>query len=193
MSRSLHSFLQSCNPAILQFLYNGSFGPWIPSSQKANLYMPLRYIKPAAAALSAVVFAACSGPTAGGAPPAFPPTMVKIEPAKASPIEDATEYVASLKSLHSTTIQPQIDGQITQIFVKSGDRVRAGRPAHADRSERQQAAVSSQEAERTSREADVDVRAAAGISAPASSSRPAPSASRRSSRPRRRSKPPRRA
>jgi len=155
MSRSLHSFLQSCSPAILQFLYNGSFGLWIPSSQKANLYMPLRYIKPAAAALSAVVFAACSGPTAGGAPPAFPPTMVKIEPAKASPIENATEYVATLTSLQSTTIHPQIDGQITQIFVKSGDRVAQGARLMQIDAERQRAAVSSQEAERTSREADV--------------------------------------
>ena len=65
-------------------------------------------------------------PGGAGAPPAFPPTTVKIEPAKASPIEDATEYVATLTSLRSTTIHPQIDGQITQIFVKSGDRVAQG-------------------------------------------------------------------
>ena len=51
-----------------------------------------------------------------------------------SAARDATEYVATLKSLNSTTIQPQIDGQITQILVKSGDRVKAGRAAHADRS-----------------------------------------------------------
>lgn len=118
--------------------------------------MSLRYIRPAAAAVVAVVLAGCSGvPGGAGAPPAFPPTSVKIEPAKASPIEDATEYVATLTSLRSTTIHPQIDGQITQIFVKSGDRVAQGARLLQIDAARQQAAVSSQQAERASRDADV--------------------------------------
>jgi RND family efflux transporter MFP subunit len=118
--------------------------------------MLFRYIKPAAAAVGAVVLTACSGASGGaGAPPAFPPTTVQIEAAKASPIADATEYVATLTSLRSTTIHPQIDGQITQIFVKSGDRVAQGDRLMQIDAERQRAAVSSQEAERTSREADV--------------------------------------
>src|SRR5947209_5544227 len=61
-------------------------------------------------------------------PQGFPPVAVKLATVRASDIEDASEYVASLKSLHSTTIQPQIDGQITQIYVKSGDRVKEGAP-----------------------------------------------------------------
>jgi len=89
------------------------------------------------------------------APPAFPPTPVTIATAAAVPIDDATEYVATLKSLHSTTIQPQVDGQITQILVKSGDRVQSGAPLLQIDPRRQQAAVSSQEAERASREAAV--------------------------------------
>jgi RND family efflux transporter MFP subunit len=64
--------------------------------------------------------------------------------------------VATLKSLHSTTIQPQIEGQITQIFVKSGDRVKQGAPLMQIDPRRQQAAVSSQEAERASKEANVN-------------------------------------
>ena len=71
------------------------------------------------------------------------------------PIEEATEYVGTLKSLHSTTIQPQVDGQITRIFVKSGDRVAQGAPLVQIDPRRQQAAVSSQEAERAAREAAV--------------------------------------
>jgi RND family efflux transporter MFP subunit len=52
-------------------------------------------------------------------------------------------------------VQPQIEGQITNIYVKSGDRVaRGARLVQIDAS-RQQAAVSSQEAERAAREADV--------------------------------------
>ena len=118
--------------------------------------MSVRYIKPAAAAVAAVFVASCSvGPGGAGAPPAFPPTAVKIEPVEASPIEDGTEYVATLTSLRSTSIHPQIDGQITQIFVKSGDRVAPGARLMQIDAQRQQAAVSSQEAERASRDADV--------------------------------------
>ena len=47
----------------------------------------------------------------------------------------------------------RVDGQITQIFVKSGDRVRQGAPLVQIDPRRQQAAVSSQEAERAAREA----------------------------------------
>ena len=107
------------------------------------------------AALSAV--AACKGsqqPGAGGPPP-MPPTPVAMQAAAMSPVEDTTEYVASLKSLRSTTVQPQIDGQITQIFVKSGDRVAQGAPLIQIDPRRQQAAVSSQEAELAAREAAV--------------------------------------
>ena len=104
---------------------------------------------------AAALASACGGGPSAAAPPAFPPTPVTIAEAHATPIEDASEYVASLKSLHSTGIQPQIDGQITQILVKSGDRVRQGAPLMQIDPRRQQAAVSSQEAERAAREAAV--------------------------------------
>lgn len=102
--------------------------------------------------------AAC-GRNQGGAPagpPQMPPAVVTLAPAHLEPIEDATEYVATLKSLRSTSVQPQIDGQITQILVKSGDRVAAGAPIAQIDPRRQQAAVSSQEAERAAREASVN-------------------------------------
>jgi RND family efflux transporter MFP subunit len=86
---------------------------------------------------------------------AFPPAAVKIETVSARPIDQTTEYVASLRSLRSTTIHPQIDGQITQIFVRSGEQVAKGQRLLQIDPQRQQAAVSSQEAERAAREADV--------------------------------------
>lgn len=112
-------------------------------------------------ALVAVAAAAgaLTGCNRGQAPPpgasAMPPTAVKITVAASKPIQDATEYVATLKSLHSTSIQPQTDGQITNIYVKSGDRVAEGAPLMQIDPRRQQAAVSSQEAERASKEAAV--------------------------------------
>jgi RND family efflux transporter MFP subunit len=111
----------------------------------------------AAAAAALAVAVACKG--GGEAPPggmAFPPTAVKLATIAATNVEDATEYVGILKSLRSTTIQPQIDGQITRISVKSGDRVAAGEPLIQIDPRRQEAAVSSQEAERAAREAAVN-------------------------------------
>ena len=116
--------------------------------------MMLRTALAAAVVAAALLAAACRGGQTA-APPAFPPTPVTIATARATPLEDATEYVATLKSLRSTTVQPQIDGQITQILVKSGDRVRQGAPLMQIDPRRQQAAVSSQEAERAAREAAV--------------------------------------
>jgi len=109
----------------------------------------------AVAALEATT-AACSrkqapGPGAGQ----FPPTPVVIATAGETEIPDATEYVATLKSLQSTTVQPQTDGQITKIYVKSGDRVAQGAALMQIDPRRQEAAVSSQEAERAAREAAV--------------------------------------
>ena len=107
----------------------------------------------------AIVLVSSGCSTAPGGPPgggmAFPPAAVKIDTAQPLPIEDATEYVGTLRSLRSTTIQPQIDGQITDILVKSGDRVAEGAALFQIDPQRQQAAVSSQEAERQAREADV--------------------------------------
>ena len=97
----------------------------------------------------------------GGAPPpqaqaqGFPPTPVQLVESRSTAIEDATEYVATLKSLRSTSIQPQIDGQITEILVKSGDRVQRGAPLVQIDPRRQEAAVSGQEATRAAKEASV--------------------------------------
>src|SRR5579862_5877501 len=99
---------------------------------------------------------ACGGSQSTPAQPReLPPTAVQLVGAQLTPLDDAAEYVATLKSLRSTTIQPQIDGQITQIFVKSGDRVQQGVPLIQIDPRRQEAAVSSQEAERAAREESV--------------------------------------
>lgn len=108
-----------------------------------------------AAVAATAVFGCHRAPEGPPGGTALPPAAVKVETARVIPIEDATEYVATLKSLRSTPIQPQIDGQITQIFVKSGDGVAEGAPLVQIDPRRQQAAVSSQEAERAAREADV--------------------------------------
>jgi RND family efflux transporter MFP subunit len=116
------------------------------------------FVKKVAALAALVAAAACSrgqqaGPAGGQG---MPPATVEVAVAQQKPIEDASEYVATLKSLHSTAIQPQIDGQITQIYVKSGDRVKKGAPLVQIDPRRQQAAVSSQQAELEARQAAVE-------------------------------------
>ncbi len=102
--------------------------------------------------------AACRGQEgpAGGAPSqAPPPTTVKIETLEQKPIEQTSEFIATVRSLRSTTVQPEVDGLVTRIFVKSGDRVRAGAPLVQINAAKQQATVTSTEANRTGTEADV--------------------------------------
>ena len=132
----------------------------MPSRESKIASMPLVRLTCCAAILTTVVLAASgcrSGSSAQQQPPpgGMPPTPVALAVAAASPVEDATEYVATLKSLRSTIVQPQIDGQITQIDVVSGQRVARGAPLMQIDARRQQAAVSSQQAEVAAREAAV--------------------------------------
>jgi RND family efflux transporter MFP subunit len=90
--------------------------------------------------------------TAGGAPQAMP---VQVKVAQAENVPDTTEYLSVLKSRHSATINPHVEGYITKIFVKSGDHVVAGAPLVQIDPLKQQAAVSSQEAARAAQEANL--------------------------------------
>ncbi|MEH2424688.1 MAG: efflux RND transporter periplasmic adaptor subunit [Nostoc sp.] len=51
---------------------------------------------------------------------------VKISTVQSGIIEESSDFIASLKSQRSVTLQPRIQGRVTQIFVKSGDPVAAG-------------------------------------------------------------------
>jgi RND family efflux transporter MFP subunit len=92
------------------------------------------------------------GPGAGGTPP---PSAVKIVTLQESPIEDTSEFIATIRSLRSMTVQPEVEGFITRILVKSGDRVSAGDSLVQINQARQEAAVSNVEATRGGAEADV--------------------------------------
>jgi RND family efflux transporter MFP subunit len=71
------------------------------------------------------------------------------------PIQDASEFIATVRSLRSSTVQPEVDGVVTRIFVKSGDRVALGAPLVQIKPDKQQATVNSTEANRAGVEADV--------------------------------------
>jgi RND family efflux transporter MFP subunit len=71
------------------------------------------------------------------------------------PVEQTTEFVGTVKSRKSTTVQPQVEGFITRIVARSGDRVGAGAVLMEIDPRMQQAAVSNLESQRAARQADV--------------------------------------
>jgi len=88
-------------------------------------------------------------------PPGGMPVQIAV--VKTETIPDISEYLSVMKSRHSANINPQVEGQITKIFVKSGDHVKAGQPLLQIDPLKQQATVSSQEASRAAQEANVQL------------------------------------
>ena len=69
---------------------------------------------------------ACSSNSEAKQSPTPQALPVQTQVVSLSPVPRADEYVATVKGRRSATIQPQVDGTLTQILVKSGDHVRAG-------------------------------------------------------------------
>lgn len=74
---------------------------------------------------------------------------------KATPVEEAGIYQSTLISRHSVSIEPQVDGQIADIFVKAGDHVKAGQLLMAIDMRKQQAALNSSKADAKSLQAAI--------------------------------------
>jgi RND family efflux transporter MFP subunit len=104
----------------------------------------------------AAIAMACSGSSGNGVQAQGDPAIpVKIQVAQSVPISDTTEYVATLKSRDSAVIMPQVEGQITEIRVHSGDRVSPGAVLMQIDPTKQQATVNSQEHGRAAQEANL--------------------------------------
>jgi multidrug efflux pump subunit AcrA (membrane-fusion protein) len=79
---------------------------------------PLREILLAGFAALCLLLSGCTEKKAAGegtAPQALP---VQVQLVEAQKITDTTEYLSIMKSRHSAAINPQVEGQITRIFVK---------------------------------------------------------------------------
>jgi RND family efflux transporter MFP subunit len=101
-------------------------------------------------------FGAGCGKTAADRPAGPPAAMpVQVRVAESQKIPEVTEYLSILKSRHTASINPQVEGQIIKIFVKSGDHVQPGTPLLQIDPLKQEAAVGSQEAARAAQEANV--------------------------------------
>jgi RND family efflux transporter MFP subunit len=115
--------------------------------------------------LLAIVATACGAsgdlasggaPGAPGAPGGGPPPMpVETITLAEKPLERTSEFIASLKSRRSITIQPQVEGFLTRIAVRSGERVRQGALLFEIDSASQQAGLASLESTRAVRDAEL--------------------------------------
>jgi RND family efflux transporter MFP subunit len=72
-------------------------------------------------------------------------------------IPQTSDFVATIRSLRSTTIQPQVEGFVRQILVRAGDRVNVGQPLVQIDPDRQQAANVVTQSQRAAREADLEL------------------------------------
>jgi len=105
--------------------------------------------------LGVALIAGCAKqqPAAQGGPQAMPVKTLTVA-LKSVPRTD--EYVATIKSRRSATIQPQVDGFLTRILVKSGDNVRAGQLLMTIDPLKQQAAVDQERATEAQKKAVYD-------------------------------------
>src|SRR5258708_1853274 len=88
--------------------------------------------------------------------PAPQPLPVKTQTVNLTPVPRVDEYGATEKSRRSAGIQPQVDGSLTRILVKSGDHVRAGEALMTIDPLKQQATVDQQRSTEAQKKATYD-------------------------------------
>jgi len=81
---------------------------------------------------------------------------VQVAPVTLSPVPNSDTYVATIKSRRSSTMQPQVDGNLVKIFVKSGDLVKAGQVLMRIDPLKQMATVQSQQGTQAQKKALYD-------------------------------------
>jgi len=87
---------------------------------------------------------ACAKPAPPQAAPQALP--VQTQTIAAAPVPQYDEYVSTIKSRRSATINPQVDGNLVRIYVHSGERVHAGQILMEIDPLKQEATVSSSKA-----------------------------------------------
>jgi RND family efflux transporter MFP subunit len=116
----------------------------------STLFLPFLLLVGAACSGTGEGAAAGAGGPGGGPPPMPVETVALAE----KPVEQTSEFIASLKSRRSTTIQPQVEGFLTRIAVRSGEHVRQGALLFEIDSAPQQAGLASLESTRAVRAAE---------------------------------------
>jgi RND family efflux transporter MFP subunit len=104
--------------------------------------------------LATALAPACGNGASGraGGPPAMPVEVVTLAERA---VEQSSEYVGVVKSRQSTAVQPQVEGIVTRIRVRSGDRVTPGTALMKIDPRRQEAMVATLESQLAARQADL--------------------------------------
>jgi len=105
--------------------------------------MPHRIWAATAATTLALALTACK--QAAPPPPAAQAMPVAVQQSSLSAVPVSDTYVSTVKSRRTATMQPQVDGNITRIFVASGQAVKAGQLLMQIDPLKQTAAVQSQQ------------------------------------------------
>jgi multidrug efflux pump subunit AcrA (membrane-fusion protein) len=98
--------------------------------QELHLFIvshPLRFVPRTAGislTLGACLLAGCTKPAPP--PPQMQATPVQVQAVSLAPVPNSDTYVSTIKSRRSSTMQPQVDGNLTKIYVHSGQVVKAG-------------------------------------------------------------------
>jgi RND family efflux transporter MFP subunit len=88
--------------------------------------------------------------------PAPQPLSVNTQTVTLTSVPRVDEYVATVKSRRSASIQPQVDGSLTRILVKAGDHVRTGQALMTIDPLKQQATVDQQRSTEAQKKATYD-------------------------------------
>ena len=89
-----------------------------------SLNLSTRRALPLVGCVFIVLLAGCQQKAPVAPPPQAMP--VQVAPVTLSPVPSSDTYVATIKGRRSATMQPQVDGNLTRILVKSGDLVKSG-------------------------------------------------------------------
>jgi RND family efflux transporter MFP subunit len=106
---------------------------------------------------SVIFTSGCKQPEAAAKAPAGMQALpVQTQSVALAPVEQSSDFVATIKSRRSVTVMPQVDGNLTQLLVRSGDHVHAGQLLMEIDTRRQQALVDAQKSTENQKKALYD-------------------------------------
>jgi RND family efflux transporter MFP subunit len=130
-NRHLIKYVPVAKPAPASLIYKAHERPGTTSEGiflKSNspIFSPVSAVVFALAFAGTFALAGCkqaAAPAQAAGAQALPVQTVAVS---LSPVPQSSEYVATIKSRRSATLQPQVDGRLTTIHARSGDHVQAG-------------------------------------------------------------------
>lgn len=118
-----------------------------------------RFLNPIGLLTALVWLMGCNNGVNAGKPAGQQAFPVKVITAQSQMVPLSTDYLGTLRSRNAAVLQPQVEGDVTRIFVHSGERVQAGTPILEIDPRKQEAAVSNQEAAYKSKQATLQLAA----------------------------------